>query len=766
MQWFFLGAMVLSAWVILRDIVRQRAYLAARPKVTPHVARAIADTRRPEHGGVPLAAALAAATPTERGEEPAGIWTTLSDAVDPATWRPRLAEGAEVMEFPSRSGDDYALIATPDHMHHYRLEIWEARLALLMDGSRSIKDLVLERLEDEGDLDPASIAALIELLRVEGILDSSSINVQTLIEANLDPASPGRRKLREFTKTLRIGWDGAERFTKWAYRGLKVFYRPAGIAISAVVAVAGLVALIVLARSGRFELELESAPTETFILILLSFFLTACHELAHATALVHYDRRVISSGFMIFFGSPAFFVDASDGQMIGRKGRIVQAFAGPWSELVLAGVACLILFAFPGAGFAPLMYRFAVVNYFVIFENLVPLLKLDGYWILADLIGEPDLRGTSLKFLRHELWNRLRTRQRLRLQEWALALYGVLGTAYAVFSVYLGVFFWKALFGEIVVELWDGGLQTRGLLVLLALVFAGPIIRTGIDAIRSLVRRVKALGAQIRFRLEQGWRVEAAELIDALPAFDELSEDVLSDLAGRVRMRPYAAGQAVFRQGDRPEAFYVVRNGEVAVEDVDPKSGDTRILRTLGRGDSFGELGLLDMAPRSATIRAITEAQLFVVDKSAFDRLLADAIEAPTFAPSMQSFAELRALPTFRRLSTDRLAEVLEHGEWRTFVAGEAIIEQGEPGDAFYAIARGQATVTIDGEFVRTLGQGAYFGELALLNDTPRTASVTAASAMRVFRLDREGFDKVVAEQFDRARPDPAYRRTLRDMEH
>mgnify|MGYP003338679607 FL=1 len=48
-------------------------------------------------------------------------------------------------------------------------------------------------------------------------------------------------------------------------------------------------------------------------------------------------------------------------------------------------------------------------------------------------------------------------------------------------------------------------------------------------------------------------------------------------------------------------------------------------------------------------------------------------------------------------------------------------------------------------------------GELALLNDTPRTATVTATSVLRVFRLDREGFDAVVAGQFDRARPNVEY---------
>ena len=247
------------------------------------------------------------------------------------------------------------------------------------------------------------------------------------------------------------------------------------------------------------------------------------------------------------------------------------------------------------------------------------------------------------------------------------------------------------------------------------------------------------------------------ELLRVLPGFEGLLPPALDDLAHRVRIRTFPPDAPVFRQGDRPEAFYVVRSGEVVVEDLDPDSGDVIVLRTLGRGASFGELGLLDMAPRSATVRAKAGAQVFEVRKSAFDRLLADAIEAPSFAPSMQSFAELRSLPTFRDLPTDRLRDVLAHGAWRTFEAGTPVIREGEPGDAFYVIARGQASVSIDGTFVRVLGQGAAFGELALLNDTPRTATVTATSVLRVFRLDREGFDAVVAGQFDRARPNVEY---------
>lgn len=766
MQYVVLGALVIAAAVLAVDSMRQRAVVRRRPNVLRAVDAALRASPAPAPG---FEAALARAldeAEIDDDDQMGGVWAALADGLDPANWRPKVAEGVEIRTFHLRWGDDYALIATPDQLDHYTLELWEAELVPLMDGTRSVDELVVERLTTQGELDAPSVAGLVEMLRICGMLEPRPVNVPRAVKDGLDPASHGRRKLREFGKTLRIGWDGADAFTRRCYdAGLRAAFRPPVVAACAVVAVLGFAALLATVFSHRFVLHLRTAPQETAILLALSFLLTICHELAHALVLVHYRRRVISSGFMIFFGSPAFFVDASDGQMLGRRERILQSFGGPWAELVLAGGACIILFSFPGAFFAPLLYRFALVNYFVIFENLVPLLRLDGYWILCDLIEEPDLRGRSLAFVQRDLWRKIADRQRLTLQDGGMALYGIVGSAYTVFSLWLGLYFWQRLFGGIVQDLWRGGLISQFLLLLLVLVFAGPVIRGGIDAGRALWRRARALLARIRFRLEQSWRVEAAELIDALPGFDGLDEDVLSDLAGRVRLRTLPPGRAVFRQGDRPDAFYVVRAGSLAIEDQDPATGDTRILRTVERGGSFGELGLVDMAPRAATVRAETSVQLFEVGKGTFDHLLSDSLETPDFAPTMQAFAELRALPPYRNLATDRLQYLLEHGSWRTCQAGELIIEQGEPGDAFYSIRSGQADVLQDGQLVATLGAGAHFGELALLNDAPRNATVMARTVLRVFRLDREGFDRIVADDFRRAKPDELRRRD-REMEH
>jgi CRP-like cAMP-binding protein len=165
---------------------------------------------------------------------------------------------------------------------------------------------------------------------------------------------------------------------------------------------------------------------------------------------------------------------------------------------------------------------------------------------------------------------------------------------------------------------------------------------------------------------------------------------------------------------------------------------------------------LVDGTARTATVRAVLESELFEIDEATFDRLLADTVRLPDFAPTLQAVAELRQIPAFAALGVDDLAEVLEHGAWTNVPPGETIIEQGEEGDAFYAIRAGQVEVFQDGVSTRTMGPGSHFGEIALLMDVPRTATIVARTLVRVFRLPREGFERAVAGAFRRGTLNPA----------
>src|SRR4029079_9603982 len=119
----------------------------------------------------------------------------------------------------------------------------------------------------------------------------------------------------------------------------------------------------------RFEFTTQSVGFGFLILFTLNIVLVFVKEIGHAAVLVHYGRRVKSSGIRIYFGSPAFFIDSSDVLMLPRHRRIAQSFAGSYFELVATGVASIALWVWPLGGLAPVLYRFVVLNYFVLLLN-------------------------------------------------------------------------------------------------------------------------------------------------------------------------------------------------------------------------------------------------------------------------------------------------------------------------------------------------------------------------------------------------------------
>jgi CRP-like cAMP-binding protein/Zn-dependent protease len=692
-----------------------------------------------------------------RSVKRATFWDRVAELSDPAQFRPKVADDIEIAEFKVRWGTDYAIVRNPRDLIHYRLDPNEVQLLRRMDGTRTVKEIVLDHFQDSGDLQVSGVADLVHQLKVGGFLDQPYLDVGEAVEKASATISERRAKTREAMRNLRFDWSGAERMVRWFYNhGLKYFFRPVPQAVGAIVAVAGIAAFVRLVTGHQFELTGQSLAVSFLGLLLLTYFLVFVHEMGHAVVLIKYGRRVKSAGMMIYFGSPAFFVESSDSLMLDRNQRIVQSYAGPYAAFIVAGVCSMLAWGFPGFALAPTLYKFSVLAYLNQFMNLIPLLELDGYWILSDFIQVPDLRPMSLAFIRHDLWHKLRIRERFNRQETSLALYGIVGTLFTILSFYTAYFFWKQVFGGLVGKLWRGGPITRFLLLILALFVLMPVIRGAIALVKSIALRIRAVIQRIRFRLESKWRVEAAQLIDALPVFDDVPVDALNELAGRVKLRTFSRGQPVVRQGDRAEAFYVVRRGTLQVVEENPDTGNERPLRTLGRGESFGELALVTAATRSATVRAVEESEVFEIDKGTFDRLLADMIHVPEFAPTLEAMAQLREMDCFSNLEPDELAELLERGAWMNVGPGEIIVKKGTKADAFYAIGSGQVEVLDGRKRLRTMGPGEYFGEVGLLLDVPRTATVKALTSVRVYRLDRKGFDRLVRKFFRKGTLNPS----------
>ena len=679
------------------------------------------------------------------------VWERLSHLVDPTELRPKLADDIETRVFEQRWGEGYVMIANPRDLLHFRLAKSDLGLLEMMDGTRTVKEIVIERFEGSGEMELSTVIDLVRSLYRGNFLEQRHVDVPGMVERAMDPVTERRRKARQFGRTLSIEWEGAHRLVKWLYdHGLKWVFRPAVLVGLIAAAVVGLGFFIDLVQHQRFVIAGRSLAIGFIVLIVLDYVMVFCHELGHALVIVHNGRRIRSAGFQIYFGSPAFFVESSDGLMMPRRQQIIESFAGPFAQLVLAGIASIVAWTYPEWILSETMYKFAVLNYLVVIMNLIPLLELDGYYILADLIEVPDLRERSLVFIRRDLFHKLRTREHFNKRDMGLLLYGVLGVLFTIFSLYTAYYYWQTVFGDLVSRLWAEGTVTRLLLLVLAAFIAGPLLRGLVKLLRAIGREIRAVWRRIRFRLETGWRVEASELIDALPMFEDIPVEALNEIAGRVRLRGLGDGQPVFRQGDQPDAFYVVRKGVLEVVEEDLENGGERRLRDLGRGESFGELGLVTAAPRAATVRAIGSADVFEVDKGAFDHLLADKLHLPDFEPTLQQVAELRGLSCFAGLSTAQLWELLEGGAWVSFAPGEQIMREGDVGDSFYALSSGQVDIVKDERLVNTIGRGSYFGEVALLMEVPRTATVTARTPVRAFRLEREGFDRLVGDAFRR----------------
>jgi CRP/FNR family cyclic AMP-dependent transcriptional regulator len=115
--------------------------------------------------------------------------------------------------------------------------------------------------------------------------------------------------------------------------------------------------------------------------------------------------------------------------------------------------------------------------------------------------------------------------------------------------------------------------------------------------------------------------------------------------------------------------------------------------------------------------------------------------------PTAKDWADVLAMtPLFERLSRRRLRRIAELATFKEFEQGAILIRIDEPGDALYVILSGRAKV-VGRPRARTLGIGDHFGEMALIDGEPRSATVTAATHLQAMRLPRKPFLRLIRDE-------------------
>jgi CRP-like cAMP-binding protein len=207
----------------------------------------------------------------------------------------------------------------------------------------------------------------------------------------------------------------------------------------------------------------------------------------------------------------------------------------------------------------------------------------------------------------------------------------------------------------------------------------------------------------------------------------------------------YGPGEILFTQGESADCMYLVLEGEVNL------SVGGQALATVGEGDVLGEMALVDRAPRSALAECVGDVRLLPLDRDRFEQLIQARPEfARTVLRTMaRRLRQMNLLaggvhqPTGMSDSTSRLLLAMKGQSY--FAPGAAIFKEGDRGEHMYFVASGTVDLRVGGKTVALVETGAFFGEMALLEDAPRSATAIAATECRLMPVDREKLDYLIS---------------------
>lgn len=225
-------------------------------------------------------------------------------------------------------------------------------------------------------------------------------------------------------------------------------------------------------------------------------------------------------------------------------------------------------------------------------------------------------------------------------------------------------------------------------------------------------------------------------------------------------------GSTIFRYKDYTNSIHSILAGEVEVRPGDPNDPKTPLEPIkLGRGQFFGEMSLISGRRRSATVVAGKGCLLIESSRRSLLTLMysVDAVRRVVEEAFLLRAIQSHIAPG---CSAEDLSEVVQSATIEQYAAGDVIFREGEAGDCLQLIRRGSATISRDiggREIVLAYAPaGQYVGEMALVSDAPRSATVRAATATETVRLDGDAFKRLMDEHRDvRQRVQAVYKERL-----
>jgi CRP-like cAMP-binding protein len=372
-----------------------------------------------------------------------GIWAVLKSRLDIQQYKPAQAPDVIFKELTDASGRHF-MLKNPRAHTYVRLSPEEFWVWQRLDGEHTVQRLVVAYFMEFGSFAFGAIVGMLEHLRNSSMLSQPPAHLYSEVSEALHKqgllqglAGLGRAALAtEFTIK---GLDG--HLDRIYRRGGWLLYTRPVQAIFLIVSVVGLYFFARLAADPELQLLRWGSAVQ---LALLAYIPIVIHEFGHALTAKHVGCEVHRGGAMLFYGLPAAFVETTDLWMFGKRERLMVTWAGPYTGYILGGACAIVVFLFPGIpdGVTTALLQIAFVGILTTTVNLLPVLKLDGYYMLSDVLAIPRLRERSLEFLSRSLPDVLKTRERWRREETIFLVFGVLVIVSTVFFTYASIEFW------------------------------------------------------------------------------------------------------------------------------------------------------------------------------------------------------------------------------------------------------------------------------------------------------------------------------------
>ncbi|MEC9267899.1 MAG: cyclic nucleotide-binding domain-containing protein [Pseudomonadota bacterium] len=255
----------------------------------------------------------------------------------------------------------------------------------------------------------------------------------------------------------------------------------------------------------------------------------------------------------------------------------------------------------------------------------------------------------------------------------------------------------------------------------------------------------------IRERLKpvQGFDTDTflAETRARLPIFAELNPLMLREMIVESAVTAPKTGETVFERGDYSNSVFTIFQGSVRIH-IDEKNPDNYVV--LEQGAFFGEMGLIAGRPRSATITSNSDDTILI--ETPRRTMLKLRASVPSLRQTMDQEAVVRQIQAYIASSLDRdsIRELAKSATLESYKKGQTLFEEGDEGDAIHLIRKGSVLVSkrIAGREVALAyrAAGNYVGEMALMSNMPRIASIKAAVDCETIKIDGEAFRKLMAD--------------------